>query len=229
MMIQLLLLLLAPQQQIEQHFQRQQGQIEQIQQQLQQQQVQLGRLLLGIGSVDGALQQLQQQQLQLGRLLQMLQSSVCSAEIRWVNGSEQKIVPSNSATVVRLNLFSTISKPTDVCLPAEIRVTASYLDASDNLVCSGAIENLAIQNTLTQSINLEIRPWDLREFSRWRNEPSQTNSGPKRLVCVNAEGLAEVTSEELARAASVRVRATVLSAGGGVSTSPSEIELRLQR
>ena len=114
MMIQLLLLLLAPQQQIEQHFQRQQGQIEQIQ------------------------QQLQQQQLQLGRLLQMLQSSVCSAEIRWVNGSEQKIVPSNSATVVRLNLFSTISKPTDVCLPAEIRVTASYLDASDNLVCSGA-------------------------------------------------------------------------------------------
>ena len=149
MMIQLLLLLLAPQQQIEQHFQRQQGQIEQIQQQLQQQQLQLGRLLLGIGSVDGALQQLQQQQLQLGRLLQMLQSSVCSAEIRWVNGSEQKIVPSNSATVVRLNLFSTISKPTDVCLPAEIRVTASYLDASDNLVCSGAIENLAIQNTLT--------------------------------------------------------------------------------
>ena len=203
MMIQLLLLLLAPQQQIEQHFQRQQGQIEQIQ------------------------QQLQQQQLQLGRLLQMLQSSVCSAEIRWVNGSEQKIVPSNNAAVVRLNLFSTISKPTDVCLPAEIRVTASYLDASDNLVCSGAIENLAIQNTLTQNINLEIRPWDLREFSRWRNEPPRTNSGAKRLVCVNAEGLAEVTSEELARAASVRVRATVLSAGSTVSTS--DIELRLQR
>src|SRR2546422_11238895 len=38
------------------------------------------------------------------------------------------------------------------------------------------------------------------------------------LVCMNAEGLAEVTSEEMARATSVRVRATALSAGGGVST-----------
>ena len=92
-------------------------------------------------------------------------------------------------------------------------------------MCSGTIENLAIQNTLTGTINLDIRPWDLREFSRWRNEPPQTNSGAKRLVCMNAEGLAEVTSEEMARATSVRVRATALSAGGGVSTP--EIELRL--
>src|SRR5881396_1014545 len=46
MMIQLLFLLLAPQQQTVQNFERQQRQIEQIQQQLQQQQLQLGRLLL---------------------------------------------------------------------------------------------------------------------------------------------------------------------------------------
>src|SRR5439155_26546627 len=124
--------------------------------------------------------------------------------------SEQKIVPSDSAAVVRLSLFSTISKPPDVCLPAEIRVTASYLDASSNLIFSGTVENLAIQNTLTGTINLHSRPWDLREFSRWRNEPPQTNSGAKRLVCVNAEGLAEVTSEEMARATSVRVRETAL-------------------
>ena len=150
MMIQLLFLLLAPQQQTVQNFERQQRQIEQIQ------------------------QQLQQQQLQLGRLLQMLERSACSAEILWVNGAEQKIVPSDSAAVVRLSLFSTISKPPDVCLPAEIRVTASYLDASSNLICSGTVENLAIQNTLTGTINLDIRPWDLREFSRWRNEPPQT-------------------------------------------------------
>ena len=203
MMIQLLFLLLAPQQQTAQSFERQQRQIEQIQ------------------------QQLQQQQLQLGRLLQMLERSTCSAEIHWVNAGEQKIVPADSAAVVRLSLFSTISKPPDVCLPAEIRVTASYLDASGNLICSGTIENLAIQNALTGTINFDIRPWDLREFSRWRNEPPQTNSGAKRLVCVNAEGLAEVTSEEMARATSIRVRATALSAGSGVSTP--EIELRLQR
>ena len=189
--------------------------------------MQLGGLLLQLDALGKTVAVLQQQQLELGRLVQMLQRSACSAEIRWVNGGEQKIVPSNSAAVVRLSLFSTISKPPDVCLPAEIRVTASYLDASGNLVCSGTIENLAIQNTLTGTINLDIRPWDLREFSRWRNEPPQTNSGAKRLVCMNAEGLAEVTSEEMARATSVRVRATALSAGGGVSTP--EIELRLQR
>src|SRR5213078_4446673 len=104
MMIQLLYLLLAPQQQTVQNFERQQRQIEQIQ------------------------QQLQQQQLQLGHLLQLLERSACSAEILWVNGAEQKIVPSDSAAVVRLSLFSTISKPPDVCLPPEIRVTATYLD-----------------------------------------------------------------------------------------------------
>ena len=190
-----------------------------------QQQLQLGGLLLQLDALGKTVGVLQQQQLESGRLVQMLQRSACSAEIRWVNGGEQKIVPSNSAAVVRLSLFSTISKPPDVCLPPEIRVTATYLDASGNLVCSGTIENLAIQNTLTGTINLDIRPWDLREFSRWRNEPPQTNSGAKRLVCMNAEGLAEVTSEEMARATSVRVRATALSAGGGVSTP--EIELRL--
>jgi len=227
MMIQFLFLLLAPQQPTLQYFERQQRQIDQIQQQLQQQQLQLGSLLLQLDTLGRTVAVLQQQQLQLGRLVQMLERSVCSAEIRWVNGVEQKIVSSNSAAVVRLSLFSTISKPPDVCLPGEIRVTASYLDAGGNLICSGTIENLAIQNTLIGTINLDIRPWDLREFSRWRNEPPQTNSGAKRLVCVNAEGLAEVTSEEMARATSVRLRATVLSAGGGISTP--EIELRLPR
>src|SRR5437773_11263109 len=127
MMIQLLFLLLAPQQQTVQNFERQQRQIEQIQQQLLQQQLQLGGLLLQLDALGKTVAVLQQQQLELGRLVQMLQRSACSAEIRWVNGGEQKIVPSNSAAAVRLSLFSTISKPPDVCLPAEIRVTASYL------------------------------------------------------------------------------------------------------
>jgi len=227
MMLQLFFLLLAPQQQAVQNFERQQRQIEQMQQQLQQQQAQLGQLLLQLGTLGETVTVLQQQQLQLGRLVQMLARSACSAEIGWLSGGEQKIVPSDSAAVVRFSLFSTISKPPEVCLPAEIRVTASYFDASGKLICSGTIENLAVQNALTGTINLDIRPWDLREFSRWRNEPPQTNSGAKRLVCVNAEGLAEVTSEEMARATSVRVRATALSAGGGASTP--DIELRLQR
>src|SRR5262249_16914944 len=98
-------------------------------------------------------------------------------------------------------------------------------DDNENLICSGTIENLAVQYGLTQSINLDIRPWNLREFARWRDEPPQRNSGAKRLSCLNPDGLAEVSeaSSELARVASVRVRITVLPRGGGLST----VEVRL--
>ena len=68
MMIQLLFLLLAPQQQIVQNFERQQRQIEQIQQQLQQQQLQLGGLLLQLDTLGKTVAVLQQLLLQLGRL-----------------------------------------------------------------------------------------------------------------------------------------------------------------
>lgn len=197
----LVLLTLEPQQQLEQQMQRQQQQIEQIHQQF-----------------DRLLQIIERQEQRQEQQRPEPAKPVCSAEIRWVYGGDQRTIPANSDAIVPLNLFSTISKPASACLPAEIRVTASYLDTAGNLVCSGAIENLASQNTLTQSINLDIRPWNLREFARWRNEPPQINSGPKRLVCTNAEGLAEPTSEELAKVSSVRVRATVLPAGGGMST-----------
>ena len=106
-------------------------------------------------------------------------------------------------------------------------MTASYIDANDALVCSGVVENVATQTSLTESINLEVRPWNLREFVRWTNEPPQTNSGAKRLVCINAEGLNEVRSEELARVTSIRVRATILPRGGGMSTM--EIQIVPQR
>ena len=79
MMIQLLFLLLAPQQQTVQNFERQQRQIEQIQQQLQQQQLQLGGSLLQLDALGKTVAVLQQQQLELGRLVQMLQRSACSA------------------------------------------------------------------------------------------------------------------------------------------------------
>jgi hypothetical protein len=214
MMIPILLMLatLQPQQQTEQQAQRQQIQLEQLRQELQQQREQLGRLL-----------QIIERQSQK----QDQEAPLCSAEIRRVNETEQRKVPLNSAAITPLNLFSVVTKPPDACLQAEIRVTASYLDAKDNLICSGVVENVAEQNNLTQSINLEIRPWNLREFVRWRNEPLGTNSGARRLVCVNADGSTEATSEELERTALVRVRATVLPRGGGMSTT--EIQLSPQR
>ena len=217
MMTSLLLFLMAlqPSQQIEQQMQRQQQQLEQVRRQLEQQQQQLDRML-------GLLER----QSQGDRREPPRPLPVCSVEVRRVNGTEVRKVPANAGAVVPMNLFSTVSRPVDGCLPAEIRITASYLDASDNLVCSGTVESTAIQSALTQSINLEIRPWNLREFVRWKNEPPQTNSGPKRLVCVNPEGTAETTSEELERVFSARVRATILPAGGGMSTTEIHLNLR---
>jgi hypothetical protein len=95
------------------------------------------------------------------------------------------------------------------------------------LICSGIVENVATQNSLTQNINLDIRPWNLREFVRWRNEPPQINSGARRLICLNGDGLSETTSEELERAISVRIDAIVLPRDGGLSTT--DIQINLQR
>ena len=215
-----LLLFLMPfqsQQPIEQQMQRQQQQMEQVRRQLEQQQQQLERLL-------GALERQAQDRREDRREPAAL--PVCSVEVRRVNGTDQRKVAANVAALVPLNLFSTVSRPASGCLPAEIRITASYLDAGDNLVCSGTVENIAVQTALTQSVNLEIRPWNFREFVRWKNEPPQTDSGPKRLVCVNSVGTAEITTDEFERVFSARVRATVLPAGGGMSTTEIQLNLR---
>ena len=113
MIIAILLLWMAPQQQgqqIQDQLQRQQQQLEQIHQDLQK--------LRDSGSNQA--------------------QSICSVEVRRVSGPDQRRVAANAAAVVPLNLFATIGKPTESCLPAEVRIAASYLDASENLVCSGA-------------------------------------------------------------------------------------------
>ena len=203
------------QQQVEQQLIRQQQQLEQVHRELFQQQVQLERML---GMLERHAQQAQQERREEPR-------PVCTVEVRRVNGADQRRVPANVGAMVPLNLFSTISRPNS-CLPAEVRVTASYLDAADNLICTGTVETVAVLTGLTQSVNLEIRPWNLREFVRWRNEPPQVNSGPKRLGCLNPEGTAETTSEDLERVTSVRARATVLPNGGGMSTTEVQLNLR---
>src|SRR5262245_47846283 len=180
--------------------------------------------------MDQIQQELQQQRQQIGQLMELLDKNqkqmpppVCAAEVLRVGSLDQRTVPVTATAAVPFNLFSVVTKPENACLQAEVRVTASYLDANDALICSGVVENVAMQTSLTESINLEIRPWNLREFVRWTNEPPQTNSGAKRLTCINVAGLSEVRSEELANVTSVRIRATVLPRGGGMSTMEVQI------
>ena len=75
---------------------------------------------------------------------------------------DQRIVPLTPTAVVPFNLFRAVTKPVESCLQKEVRVTASYLDSHDGLICSGVIENVPMQTSLTESVNLEIRPWNLQ-------------------------------------------------------------------
>jgi hypothetical protein len=137
---------------------------------------------------------------------------LCSTEIGFTN-------PKPAVSIVErvnLNLFSTVSQPAGSCLPAEIRLMAAFYDAAENLICSGVIESVASQNINVQSTNIEVRPLNLVEFVRLR---SPMNPPPKRLFCMNLDGNIEVAQTDVARAASVRLRATILPKNGGVATS----------
>ena len=161
------------------------------------------------------------------QLEKLLEKPDCRVELQWVSNNEPRRVPPSSTAVVPLHFFAAVSNPANECLPVEIRVSASYLDAANNLVCSGVIENVARQTSLTQSINLDLRPYNLQEFARWKNEPANSNSGPQRLSCLVPDGLSEATPEQLREATTVRVRTTSLPPGGGLSTT--EVLLELQR
>jgi hypothetical protein len=217
MLIPIILFLLPVQgqgQPVEQQLQRQQQQLEQVSRQITQQQQQLDRMV-------NALERLPKPEDRDNR-----SAFGCSVELRRAGGADKRNVPTSASAIIPFNLFSVVSRPADGCLPAEVRVTASYLDAADNLVCSGTVENIARQTAFTQTVNLEIRPWDLEHFVRWRNEPPQIDSGFKLMTCLNPEGTAGSTNEELSRVSTARIRATVLPVGGGMSTTEILLNLR---
>jgi hypothetical protein len=174
--------------------------------------------------------ELREQQQQLAQLKELLDKtrrdpkSTCAAELRLLRGSEQYTLPAGQASAVPINLLSTVSQPREVCL-TEIRITATYIGVSDNLICSGHIAGAARQDQLTQNVNLLIRPWSTREFVLWTNEPPGASVIAKRLTCVTPDGLNEIEVDELQGVASAKVQVTALPLGGGLST----IELRFNR
>ncbi len=192
---------------------------QQVDQQLRQQQQELSQLR---GELK---QQMDRIHDALDRHEREISKPICSTELFWIGGGEDRRVPANPSAAALLNLFSIVSKPSS-CLSAEIRLTAIYMDGADNLVCSGAVENAATQTSSTQTVLLEVRPWNLHEFVRWRNEPPQNNSGARRLACFNPDGVAEATETELSKVTYVRVRATVLPQNGGISTLEVKLSLR---
>jgi hypothetical protein len=182
-------------------------------------------------------QELRQQEQQLGRIVEAVDQarrdprSTCSTVLQWVNGvdgatgREPLSAAFSPTAALSLNLFSAVSQPQDFCLPGEIRITASYFDSANNLLCSGGVENIVGLNGLAQTVNLEVRPWSFEYFVRWSNDPSPTIKAPTRLACFNPDGLDQVGLENMPAVSSLRLRITAFPKAGGLST----VDVRINR
>jgi hypothetical protein len=145
----------------------------------------------------------------------------CQSELRWINND---IKLYSLGSVFQANLFSVVGVG---CTPAEIRVSAVFLDSDENVICSGAIENVAQVDQSTQTAILEFKPLVALEFVRWRNGLRPPQPLPKRLICIGPDQLTEVSRLETDRATSLRIFVSLLSRnGGGVSNVEIKIDPR---
>jgi len=147
----------------------------------------------------------------------------CTADIRWVNDTQLNV---NRATGRMLTILTAVSGPNSACLPAKLILAASYFDQRDDVVCSGIVELSPPVTTNLQYTNIEIRPATIYEFARWRNGPQVTALQWSRVSCLTPDGQSEVQPDELDRARSLRLHATVLPAQNGVATV--DVRLLLQ-
>jgi hypothetical protein len=170
-----------------------------------------------VGSVATAVEELRQGQAELA-------IPACSADLRWISGGEAREVPAGDSVMLRLNLFGVVSAPSS-CLPAPLQLTATYLDSSGNLVCTGTVSGVVRQNSPTANIYLVVRPWNLTQFVSWENGPPATRGRPDFLRCLNPDGLAEVPAANLERVRSLRIWLTLMPPRGGLATLELPIEL----
>ena len=145
---------------------------------------------------------------------------ICSSESRLQAGT---LRIANAETPVRVNVFAMASNPSDACLPADIRITATYFDPMDIFVCSGTVtisQSAHVQNTF-----LEFRPYELEIFLKWWDAATLKQQA---LLCRDYQGNEMRNPTDFST--SLRVYATVFPKRGGLSTSEIQINLpRFQR
>ena len=150
-------------------------------------------------------------------LLQNEQKPFCSSQSRLEPGN-LRIADAN--TPIRVNLFAMVSTPSDACLPAEIRIIATYRDFGEAFVCSGTVgivQSSHIQNTLA-----EFRPYEVEAFLKWWDGPTLRQQS---LICRDFKG--DEVRNPADQAASLRIYVTAFPKRGGLSTA--EIQLSLPR
>lgn len=147
---------------------------------------------------------------------------VCSAEARWTNAIQTRRIPRDGDAVLNVSLLSAVSEPAATCLGAQVHLVVTYIDHSENVICSGSVDGGLAANQVNnvQTFNFEIHPFRLREFVIWHNVPGTVGTRlAKRLRCTNFAGTAEVAETEMGRVAAIRITAIVLPRRGGIATA----------
>lgn len=153
-------------------------------------------------------------------LIQRELRPTCEADIRWLPGRWRI---TDLGTPLTANLFSNVSAPAETCLPSEIRITATFFNAADSFVCSGAVT--VSQNSRSQNTNFEFRPFDLEYFAKWWDGEgvSFEKSSFHLLKCTDFEGI-EVR-DPAGQATLLRLYATAFPKRGGLATSEIIVQI----
>jgi hypothetical protein len=141
----------------------------------------------------------------------------CSAVAQWMNDTQMNVSRGGAQP---LTLFSAVGRGR---CSTFILFSAAYFDDNGNVVCSGTVDQRVTHEQHTSYANLELRPGNIYEFMRWVNGPRTTSQQWARLICMTADGQAEIQPAELERARSLRLQAVVLPANSGLATA----ELRM--
>jgi hypothetical protein len=141
---------------------------------------------------------------------------MCTAETRFQGGDVRNIT---EETPVRMNVFGMVSNPTDTCLPAEIRISATYFDGAGTFVCGGSTS--VLQTTAVQNTTFEFRPYQLEVFIRWWDGATLKQ---QPLICKDYQGNELRNPTDFA--AAMKVWATIAPRRGGLSTAEIQIPLR---
>jgi len=140
---------------------------------------------------------------------------MCSAESRLQSG-ELKVTAREAP--IRVNFFGMVSAPSDSCLPANIAVSATYVDPSGAFVCGGTAtipQQSFIQNTL-----VELLPYDLEVFLRWWDGATLKQ---QTLICRDYRGIEMRDPAEFA--SSLKIFVSLFPKRGGISTAEFQVSL----
>ena len=139
---------------------------------------------------------------------------LCSAEIH-VTGAGSRVV--NPDRPLTANVLSMISSPTD-CLPADLRITATYFGAGEAFVCNGTVT--VSRPRFVQSTAVEFRPYELEVFLKWWDDATLKQES---LVCLDYQG--KEVRNPADRASTVRLYISVSPRRGGLATEELTIAL----